>query len=153
VTGLSNLEPALIGKRLELLKEAVPGISRVAAIWNPTGTAAAPIFLRATETAARTLGIEVLPLEVREPEDFAGAFEAAREHADAVVIINDHLTAQNTTRIGELAARYGLPAVGSQPQARAGLLIAYGPNPPAQFRRGATYVDKILKGAKPADLP
>jgi putative ABC transport system substrate-binding protein len=154
VTGLSTLGPELVGKRLQLLKEAVPGISRVAVLSNPTDTTQA-LVLREAQVAARSLKVHLQVLEARAPSDFASAFSAmTKERAGGVMIFSSSMFFAERTRIAELAARSRLPAIYSlKDYAEAGGLMAYGVNLGESFRRAATYVDKILKGAKPADLP
>ena len=154
VTGLSTLGPELVGKRLQLLKEAVPGISRVAVLSNPTDTSQA-LLLREAQVAARSLKVQLQVLEARAPSDFAGAFSAmTKERAGGVIIFTSSMFYNERTRIAELATRSRLPAIYSVKDfAEAGGLMAYGVNLGESFRRAATYVDKILKGAKPADLP
>jgi len=154
VTGLSTLSPELVGKRLQLLKEAVPGISRVAVLSNPTVPSQA-IELREAEVAARSLKVQLQALEARAPRDFAGAFSAmTKGRAGGVIILSSSMFYAERTRIAELAAQSRQPAIyGAKEFAEAGGLMAYGINIRESFRRAATYVDKILKGAKPADLP
>jgi putative tryptophan/tyrosine transport system substrate-binding protein len=155
VTGLSDLAVGLSGKRLELLKETVPGASRVAALGNPTNAASAADW-RATQEAARTLGLDVWSVDVHSADDLPGAFETiARERPDALIMLADPLLGvSTTTQLADLVARSRLPSIHrSRLDADAGALMSYGPNYPALARRGAYYVDRILKGAKPADLP
>ena len=154
VTGVSTLGPELVGKRLQLLKEVIPGISRVAVLSNPTDTAQA-LLLREAQVAARSLKVRLQVLEARAPSDFAGAFSAmTKERARGVIILASSMFYAERIRIAELAARSRLPAIyGVKEYAEAGGLMAYGVNLGESFRRSATYVDKILKGAKPADLP
>ena len=154
VTGLSNLALPLVGKRLELIKEAVAGLSQLAVIWNPREQAMA-LEIGEAKVAARTLGVELQTLEVRDANDFDGAFEAALGGGvEALVLVLTPFFGLNRTRVVELAAKSRLPAISGDPEfARAGGLMAYGPSLPDLFRRAATYVDKILKGANPAELP
>ena len=154
LTGLSPLNPEISGKRLELLKESLPSISRVATLTNP-GNPSHAIFWRETHTAAQTLGLQLQQIRVRAPEDFDEAFRAAaRGRADALLAFDDPLTAGHRARLVALAAKYRLPTMyGLREFSDAGGLLSYGPNLLDQYRRTATYVDKILKGAKPADLP
>jgi putative ABC transport system substrate-binding protein len=154
VTGTSTLTPELVGKRLQLLKEAVPGISRVAMLSDPTVPSVA-LELRAAEVAARSLKVQLQVLEARTPGDFASAFSAmTKGRAGGLIALGGSMFFAHRTRIVELAAQNRLPAmyVGKE-FAEAGGLMAYGTNFRESFRRGATYVDKILKGAKPGDLP
>ena len=154
VTGLSARSPELGGKRLQLLKEVVPGVSRVAVLWNAANPYAA-LVVRETEAAARTLGVQVQSLEVRGPDDFENALPAAiRGRAGALIVVGDPLLFSYRMRIADFAARNRLPAAYNLREfAEAGGLMAYGENLADLYRRAATYVDKILKGAKPADLP
>jgi putative ABC transport system substrate-binding protein len=154
VTGLSALSPALVGKQLQLLKEAVPRVSRVAVLSNPTHPSH-PTSLREAEVAARSLKVRLQILEARAPTEFAGAFSAAtKESAGALLVLGDPMFFGERTRIVDLAAKSRLPSMGIQREyAEAGGLLAYGIDQRDSFRRAATYVDKILKGAKPADLP
>ena len=154
VTGLSTVAVELAGKRLELLKEAVPRIARIALIANMSSPASGSQW-RQMEAAARSLGFEPQLLDVRAPEDFARAFDIAiKQRADAVQVANDTLTQTNFRRIVDLSAKHRLPSMFSSREfVDAGGLMAYGPNFTDLYRRAATYVDKILKGAKPADLP
>ena len=154
VTGLTQITAELSGKRLELLKETMPGASRVAALWNPE-TVDKTLEFRELSAAAQTLGLTLQSLEVRAPEDLDGAFEAAaRERADALVVLQEGLTLTQRPRIAELALQGRLPTIYESPQfVEAGGLMAYGVNLPDLYRRAAVYVDRILKGASPADLP
>ena len=155
LTGLSiSLGEDFSGKWLELLKEAVPKISRVAVLWNPTNPANAA-YLTVLQAVAQKLGVKLQPVEVRDPGGFDRAFASmSAERAQALVVVVDPLTVRYRVRIAELAAKYRLPAVyGFREFADAGGLMAYGANMADLCRRAATYVDKILKGAKPADLP
>jgi len=154
VTGLSLMHPELAGKRLELLKEVIPKLSRVAVLSNPANPIMPPL-LRETEAAARALGVQLQVVEVRDPTDFDSAFSAmTRERAGALVVLPDAIFQNERTRIAGLAAKARLPAMYAWREAvDAGGLMAYGASVPDIFRRAATYVDKILKGTKPADLP
>ena len=154
VTGLSSLARELAGKRLQLLKEAIPGISRVAVLSNPT-VATQALDLREAGVAAQALKVRLQVLEARAPSDFAGAFSAmSRERAGAVIIISSSMFNAERTRIAELAAQSRVPAIyGAREFAEAGGLMTYGADLRESFRRAATYVDRILKGAKPGDLP
>ena len=154
LTGLSNQLLDLTGKQLELLKEVLPKVSRVAVLGitaNPYGSNS----LKAVEVAARSLGVQLQVVEIGEPKDLDGAFsQMTKGRAGDVLIRGGALLADQRIRIAELAARSRLPAIHFDRQfAEVGGLMAYGPNVPDMFRRAATYVDKILKGAKPADLP
>ncbi len=154
VTGLSYFNEALIAKRLQLLKELVPELARLAVLRNPI-VAVHAIFWQETEVAARKLGVALQPLEVRGPEDFEAAFAAAtRGNAQALIALDDALTLAHRPRIVALAASSRLPAMyGFREFPDEGGLMSYGPSFVVLHRRAATFVDKILKGAKPADLP
>jgi putative ABC transport system substrate-binding protein len=154
VTGLSQLAPELSGKRLQLLKEAAPKTTRVAVIWNPVSPASAG-YLRESEAAARSLGLQLQPVEARSPADLDAGFKAVtRARPSALITLADGMLASQRTRIVEFAAKGRLPAIFPIREfAEAGGLMTYGPNTAENFRRAATFVDKILKGTKPADLP
>jgi putative tryptophan/tyrosine transport system substrate-binding protein len=154
VTGLSLMVPDIAGKRLELLKELLPRLGRVAVLWNAANPYPAIVF-KETQAAGQRLGIEVQSLEVRSPDDFDGAFEDVRRHRpDALIEVEDPLTNSLHKRIVEFAAAERLPSFhGVAEEVKAGGLISYGTSIPDLFRRAAGYADKILKGAKPADLP
>ncbi len=154
ITGLSILSAELSGKRLQLLKEVVPRVSRVAVLWNPTNPSNV-LQIGETKVAAQALGVQLQPFEVRGPHDFESAFQAAtRGRAGALIALDDPLFYGERTRIVGLAAKTRLPAMyGLTGFAEAGGLMTYGANNPDLHRRAATYVDKILKAAKPADLP
>jgi putative ABC transport system substrate-binding protein len=155
VTGLSLLGPDLSGKRLELLKETLPKLSRVAVLWNSASTAMQFSF-REAQAAARSLGIAFQSLEVKgNPEEFERVFSAVlRDRPDGLLVTLDPLTSLHRKRIAELAAQHRLPAIYElRLFVDAGGLMAYGPSSTDLWRRAAAYVDKILKGAKPADLP
>ncbi len=154
VTGMSLMAPDLGGKRLELLKELLPGISRVAVLWNAANPYSALVF-KETVGAARTLGVELQSLEIREPPDIDGALEAATgQHADALITVEDPLTIDLRKKIAEFAADHRLPTIsGLRVFADSGFLMSYGADLADIIRRSAVYVDKILKGAKPSDLP
>jgi len=150
VTGMSLMSSELGAKRLELLREVLPQLSRVAVLWNLENP-----YSVLTQSAGLTMGIEVRSLEVRGPDDFDTAFEAARGlHPDALITVEDPLTLVHRAPIAEFAAREQLPSIhGTREFVAAGGLISYGASLLDQFRRAASYVDKILRGAKPADLP
>ncbi len=152
ITGVTVGVPEIAGKRLQLLTEALPGLSRVAVLRDTTSELAT---FQETESAACTLNLRLLVFTVRAPADFDGAFQAAvRQRAQAVLINETSMLTAHRVKLAELAARSRLPAVGLwRASAQAGFLMSYGPQPSDLFRRVATYVDKILKGAKPADLP
>ena len=154
VTGLASLSAELIGKRLELMKELFPGVSRHAVFVFPAnpGTRAT---LRALDAAGRTLGLEIQRVEIRGPADFEGAFRAAaRAGAGTVVLQDDPLLRPVAAQIAELAVKHRLPvSTGVVEVAEAGALVAYGPDRVDLYRRAAGFVDRILKGARPEDLP
>jgi putative ABC transport system substrate-binding protein len=154
VTGMSLMAPDLGGKRLELLKELLPRLARVAVLWNAANPYPALVF-KETQAAGRTLGIEVQSLEVRDPRDFDGTFEALRrQRPDALITVEDPLTFNYMKLIADFAAGQRLPTLhGFREDVAAGALMSYGANLADLFRRSAGYVDKILRGAKPADLP
>jgi putative tryptophan/tyrosine transport system substrate-binding protein len=154
ITGLSTLAPEISGKRLELLKEIVPRLSRVAVLGNSTipGNAQA---LRETELAAGTFGVKLQYLDIRNPNEIETAFRAASKgHVEAVLVLQSQVVTSHPKEFVELAAKSRLPATYWSPEfVEAGGLMAYSVSITDLFRRAATYVDKILKGAKPADLP
>jgi putative ABC transport system substrate-binding protein len=153
ITGTSLMAPELGSKRLELLKETVPKISRVAVLWHPRG--AGRLEWQQTEAAARRLGVTLQSYEVRNADDVARALEAmTKKRPDAVIMFFDPLTSGYRVIISDFALKHRLPTIfGAREFAAAGGLMSYGPNIPELFRRAAVYVDKILKGAKPRDLP
>jgi len=152
VTGVTYVHDGLAGKVIELLKDAAPRVSRVAILWNPAHTD--PVF-RETQRAARALGIALQSLEVRAAEDFDVALQAAaRERAEALIVVGSRLVQRQRHRIGEFAAKHRLPLVGiPRWLLEAGAVLTYGPNTLELHRRAATYVEKIFRGARPADLP
>jgi putative ABC transport system substrate-binding protein len=154
ITGLTNLAPELSGKRLELLKEALPKASRVAVMWPPEATGAVVAF-KETEVAARALGVRLQSLEVRSQKDFDNAFRAAKtERAGALIVLQSALTNAHRKPIMDLALKNRLPTMCTQKEyVEAGGLMSYGVDTRDLYRRAAGYVDKILKGTKPADLP
>jgi putative ABC transport system substrate-binding protein len=154
VTGLTIMAPDLMAKRLELLKEVVPKVSRVALLQNPDNPASAA-QLREAEAAARALGVQPQTLEARNPQEIEGAFAAMiRERAGALLILSDAIFFTQRRQIAELAAKGRVPSIiGTRDYPDAGGLMAYGPNFLDLERRAATFVDRILKGAKPGDLP
>ncbi len=155
VTGLTLISPELAGKVLELLKEAIPGVTRVAVLVAYQAGPASALFLRETEVAARALGVQVQPLEVRSPDEFDSAFAAmGRARAGALIVQVSSLTFEHRRRIVDLAAKIRLPAIyESREFVETGGLMSYGQSASDMYRRSAAFVDKILKGAKPADLP
>ena len=154
VTGLSQMTVELAGKRLQLLKEIVPALSHVAVLWNPQSVNAT-LNWKEIQQPARQLGIQLHSLEVRSPNEFDQALEdAIRARTGALVTLADPVTGANLKRIAGLAAKSRLPSIYHDSAfAEAGGLLTYGAHRPDLYRRAATYVDKILKGAKPGDLP
>jgi len=154
ITGLSTLFPELGGKRLELLKEIAPKLSRVAVLGTSTITTHAR-FLKDHEPAAGALGVKLEFLDVLDPKDIEAGFRAAsKERADAVLVLTSAILISQRKQIADLAVKSRLPAIYGQPQyVEDGGLLSYAPSYTDLFQRAATYVDKILKGAKPADLP
>jgi putative ABC transport system substrate-binding protein len=154
LTGLAILSLELTSKRLQLLREAVPQLSRVGVLWNPDNPGNA-LVVKEVQTAAEALGLRWQAFAAQGPDKIAQAFEAiAAARCNGILAIEDSVLFSHLTRIVELAARHRLPAMYAFRQfADAGGLMSYGPNTPDSFRRAAVYVDKILKGAKPGDLP
>jgi len=153
VTGLSNQTRDLAGKRVEILREVIPGLRRLAILAN-VGNDAVVLEMRDAQAAARTLGYEVATLEIRRSDDIAPAFETLRDRADAIYIVIDALVVINRVSINTLALNARLPTMHAfRESVEAGGLISYGPNFPELWRRSAEYIDKILRGAKPADIP
>ena len=153
ITGLSIQQTDVAAKRLELLREVVPGLGRLAILAN-IGSPSAMLDMREVQATARTLGLEVLTLEIRRGEDIAPAFEALKGRGDAFYVCIDPLVGTHRIRINTLALATRLPTMhGSREFVEAGGLMSYGPNVADLFRRAGDYVDKILRGAKPGDLP
>ena len=154
LTGISDVSADLTPKRLELLKELVPTLRRVAMLWN-TADLGMTLRYRASEVGAQALGLSVQPLGVREPDEFEQAFTAMqRERPDAILMVTDTLTLLNRKRVFEFAAAQQLPAIYEfDALVRDGGLMSYGPDQDESFSRVAALVDRILKGAQPADLP
>jgi putative ABC transport system substrate-binding protein len=152
ITGVTYVHDQLAGKSIELLKDTVPGVSRVAILWNPDH--ADPEF-RETQRASRTLGVQLQSLEVRQPGDFDVAFQAAeRERLEALIVLGGRFMFLHRQQIGDFVAKNRLIMVGaSNFLIGVGAVLTYGPNVPELLRLASTYVDKILKGARPADLP
>ena len=144
----------LYGKDLELLREAIPKLRRVAVLWNPANPAQARA-VNNVKTAAQSLGVQLQLLEARGPDEFDSAFAAmAKERADALLVVPDAMFNANRARLAELAAKNRLPSMhGVRETVESGSLMSYGPSIDAVWRRSASFVDKILKGAKPGDLP
>ena len=155
VTGLSQQSTELAGKRLELLREVVPGLRRLAIMVDVGYPGAATVQeMGEVQAAARALGVDVAPLEIRRAADIASAFEALRLRADALYVVGDALVNANRTRIITFALGARLPAIFySRDFVQAGALMSYGPNYSDMLRRAADLVDKILRGTKPGDIP
>jgi putative ABC transport system substrate-binding protein len=152
VTGLSIQQTDVAAKRLEILREAVPGLRRLAILGNVGGPAVV-LDMREVQAAARTLGLEVITLEIRRGEDIAPAFETLKGRADALYVCIDPLAHTHRIRINTLALAARLPTMhGSREPVEAAGLMSYGPNRPDLWRRAGDYVDKILRGANPADI-
>ena len=154
ITGLSVFARELSGKRLEILKEAIPGMTRVAAAFNRLNPGTRSLF-NETESTATRLGLKALPLDIQFPDGVDAAFaEAVRLRASAVVIISDGATIVHRAQLGSAGLKHRLPTIfANKTYLEGGGLMSYGPNIIEVWRRAATYVDKILKGAKPADMP
>jgi putative tryptophan/tyrosine transport system substrate-binding protein len=154
LTGTSMMATDLVGKQFEVLKEVVPKVSRVALLWNPANPGGAP-QLREAEAVARALGVGLQTLEARNPQEIDSAFAAmTRERTGALVVLVDAFFTNQVRQIADLATKRRLPSIyGQREYAEAGGLMVYSSNPFDLERRTATFVDKILKGAKPADLP
>jgi putative ABC transport system substrate-binding protein len=154
VTGLSLIAPELAAKRLDLLKQALPKLSRVTVLWNSSNAGMQARFSE-TQAAATALGIRLQSVSVHGPDDFEPVFTAlAHDRPDALFVLADPVTTNNRQRAIEFAARYRVPAIYELRQfVESGGLMSYGVDMPDHYRRAAVYVDKILKGARPADLP
>jgi len=153
VTGLSSQATDVAGKRLDLLREAVPDLRQLVIMANVANPQAA-LELGEVQAAARRLSLEVTPLAIRRAEDIAAGFTALKSKADALYVVQDVLVVANRTQIITFALSKGLPMIiGARDFVQAGALLSYGPSYPALFRRAAEYVDKILRGTKPGDIP
>lgn len=154
VTGLSTLSAELPAKQVDLLKEAIPKLARLAALSNSDNPSTV-VALGHVKTAASALGLQLQAIDVRDPKEFDNAFSAmTRARADALVVLPDPMFLTQRTRVAQLAAKSRLPAIYGIPEhAEAGGLMAYAASRTELFQRAATYVDKILKGAKPGDIP
>jgi putative ABC transport system substrate-binding protein len=155
ITGTSSMTAEIIGKQLELIKETLPKISRVAALWNPANPIFQAIQRRETEVAARALGMQLQFVEARAPDEIDRAFaRVAKERMRALLVLNDPVFTAQRKQIADLSAKHRFPTVsGTREYTEVGGLMAYGPSFPDMYRRAAYYVDRILKGTKPADLP
>jgi putative ABC transport system substrate-binding protein len=156
VTGVAySFDANIVGKQLELLREVVPKARRVAVLSNPGGSPALPLTISNIKAAARSLDLQLQLLEAREPSEFDAAFAAmATERAGALLVTGDSMFFLHRARLADLAVKGRLPSMSTQEQwVEAGGLVAYGPSLPDLWRRAASYVDKILKGAKANDLP
>jgi putative ABC transport system substrate-binding protein len=153
ITGIVTAPEELTGKQLEFLREVAPGLSRVGVLWDATAGPFRP--QKETAEAARSLGVEVVPFEVLEPAGLDGAFSAAaKARVGGLIFGGSPMFGRNRRQIADLLMRHRLPGISVWRNfAEAGVLMAYGPSLEEQFRRAAVYVDKILKGAEPADLP
>jgi putative ABC transport system substrate-binding protein len=152
-TGLSNLSFDIAGKRVALLRELVPGIRKLAVMARIDNVSAAS-EMRAAASAARALGIEAVPLEIRQAEDISSSFEFTQERPDALYVAIDSLVTTQARRLNTLATGAKLPTMhGARELVDAGGLMSYGANFPELYRRAADYIDKILRGVKPADIP
>lgn len=154
VTGLSLVAIELAAKRVQLLKDVFPEASRVAVLWNPNFSIN-KLELNEAARAAKTIGLTLLPIEIRRPEDLDGAFDAmARDKADALFLISSSVTFPNRARIATLASNARIPTlVPLREYVEAGFVVSYGPSFAEHCQRAATYVDQLLKGARPTDLP
>jgi putative tryptophan/tyrosine transport system substrate-binding protein len=155
ITGWTHLEGLeLAGKRLELIKETVPSVTRIGALWNPANPGNGP-FVKELEAAAQALKVQLHPVGVQDPQELDSAFAAlARQRTEALVVVADGMFLAERDHIITLAARSRLPAMYPATElVEAGGLMAYSVNLPEMYRRGASYEDRILKGARPADLP
>jgi len=153
ITGDTFFQAELVAKRLEVLKDAIPRVRRVAVLANPDNAGTGPA-LQAMEVAAKRLDVALLPFHARSPADLDRAFAAMeKQNADALAVIEDAVLIPSDKTIAELAVKQRLPSIGFIEYADAGGLFGYGPNVLALYRRAAAFIDKILKGAKPADIP
>ncbi len=154
ITGLSSISGEFGPKHLEMLLSMVPKLSRVAVMVNPDNSTHTKTQ-KSVQAAAQRVGIKIVPVEARTPQEIENAFAVmARENAGAVIVASDSFFIQQRRQIAELAAKYRLPSISARREyAEAGFLMGYGSNANDIYRRAATYVDKILKGAKPGDLP
>lgn len=153
ITGSQSQFPEVMGKRVEMLREVIPRLARVAVLFNPANPALPPA-LKVMEVTARSLTIELQLIEAPSPQDFGVAFTAmSQRHSEGFVVVDDPVLRSHGRAIAELAANRRLPSVGEREYAEDGGLLAYAVNRPAVWRRAAFFIDRILKGAKPGDLP
>jgi putative ABC transport system substrate-binding protein len=154
VTGLTDIAPEMAGKRLALLREVAPGITRIAVLWNPGNRSSAP-QMRDTDAVARSFALHVRSLELKDVSQLEGAFATAvQDRAGAVIVLSDGALYGRRVQIAQLAAKHRLPSVAWTPEfAESGCLMTYGANVVEMHRRAAMFVDRIWRGAKPADLP
>jgi putative tryptophan/tyrosine transport system substrate-binding protein len=153
LTGLSNQQPDLAGKRLEILREIIPGLSRLACLAN-VNNPTAMLSVSEVQAAAQKLGLDVVPLDIKRAEDIAPAIDTLKGRAQALYVVGDPLIADNQIQINTLALVARLPTMhGTRGYVEIGGLVSYGPDFSDLFRRAGDYVDKILKGTKPADIP
>jgi putative tryptophan/tyrosine transport system substrate-binding protein len=155
ITGSTDMSADLAAKRFELLREAVPKALRIAALWYPAQGASDELEMKLIEMAAHRSGVQFQPVAVRNPEDFPKAYaDMIKQRADGVIIIQGSFTAFHSKQLSELAAKHRLPSISEEAVwAESGCLLSYGPDKVHSWRRAASYVDRILKGAKPGDLP
>jgi putative ABC transport system substrate-binding protein len=153
ITGLSIQQTDIAGKRIELLRQVVPGLGRLAILAN-AGNPGNVLEMGEVQAAGRTLGLDVARFEIRRAEDIAPGFEALKGRAEALYVAGDPLLSTNRVRVNTLALAARVPTMhSSRDDVEAAGLMSYGPNFPDMFRRGASYVDKILRGTKPGDIP
>jgi putative ABC transport system substrate-binding protein len=153
LTGASFFFPEMAAKRLQLLKEVIPTLSRATVVWNPSNTVHGPV-VKAVEEAAKALGVAIQHVKIQQPADVDDALLAMGRARDSLVVLEDAMINVCSKQIAQVAAKHRLPTIfGLTTFAEAGGLMAYGPNRPELWRRAATFVDKILRGAKPGDLP
>jgi putative ABC transport system substrate-binding protein len=153
VTGVANLSAELSGKRLEFLKDVLPKLSRVAVLWNPDAPGPSLGF-KELEAAAKSIDVPLESVRVRDPKEFKTAFRIAKERASGLIVIQDVMTVTHIKDIVKLAVENRIPAIYTESEwTDAGGLMSYGPSFFDLEQRAAVYVDKILKGAKPGDLP
>jgi putative ABC transport system substrate-binding protein len=155
VTGTSNMAAAIAGKQLEVLRESIPRVARVAVLWNPANKVFQQLQVRETQRAGRKLGLQLYLVGAQSGNDLEQAFRTiAQQRAEALHLLADPMFTANADTIGELIARHRLPTVAAVKRfAEAGAFMTYGPNYEDNWRLAAAYVDRILRGAKPADLP